>query len=265
MESIQVPYYALNGQQVANENVAMLRTKLSEFCLNQLRRLKLVTSTFGHNFDLRAGVRERAKDMAKLSRVLTRNLVKQSPYLANALTAGGRPLIEVSGADLVMRGCTYGTESHRSLARYARSVNYLCRKHSVPAELVVAAFVGDESTPASVSVGLCITVSYPTEISPLSTAQSYLDWVESNRAQLAEQGRDPDAVYSSSSLWRTASPHTWHSECFEGRLRGCGIPQLSIPERVFLHLPTALHVMHTISRKFAYASNAFTIRAGEGA
>lgn len=265
MENIQVPFYALDGNQVAAQNDAELLRKLSEFCLAQLQRLKMVTSTFSHEFQLRAGQRERSKGASKLARVLTRNIVKQAPYLANVLTAAsGGALVDAEGASLSIHACVYDYRSIQVLSRYCRLLNYHFRKAGVPALVFVDYEEPDLSeNTRTVTIRFEMIVSCPLALSPLSSPAALEAWLTDARDALAADGKDPDGVYAQAHLWRTYEPTAWHRESISARTRGGGLPSLGVFERVFLHLTEAMHVIQTISRKFAYASNAFTIRTGE--
>lgn len=265
MENIQVPFYALDGNQVAAQNDAALLRKLSEFCLAQLQRLKMVTSTFSHEFQLRAGQRERSKGAAKLARVLTRNIVKQAPYLANALTAAsGGALVDSETDSLSIEACIYDFESARVLSRYCRLLNYVFRKSKFPA-LVTTNYSESHASEGLVivSVRLYMVASCPQALSPLSSEEAYAVWLAGARDAKTASGLHPDSVYADDTLWRTYDPLTWHRDSLAARTRSAGMPSLGVFERVFLHLPEIMRVIQTISRKFAYASNAFTIRAGE--
>lgn len=270
MENIQVPFYALEGNQVAAQNDAALLRKLSEFCLAQLQRLKMVTSTFRHEFNLRASQRERSKGATKLARVLTRSIVKQAPYLANVLTeVPGGALVDSNGTSLVITACVYDHRSGQVINRYVRMLTYHLRKASVPVLVHVDPCTSGEPEEftgiRTVRLRFDLSVWCPSPLSPISSQSALDSWLSEVKGALVASGKDPDGVYANSGLWRTYEPSAWHRESLMARTRGGGLPSLGVFERVFLHLPTAMHVIQTISRKFAYASNAFTIRAGESA
>lgn len=263
MESIQVPFYATQGRYLASENDSLLRMKLRAFCSAQLRRLKMVTSTFTHVFELRGGERDRSRTMSKLSRVLLRSVIKQAPYLVHAMPDGGQPILHNDRDVLALAGTTYDTSSFPALCRYVRMLTYYCRKYRIPLSVDVQTF--SSSSPNTFVVRVEQSVHTPRE-STLMTMQGYEEWVERLTTEAVAAGRDPDCLYANPNIWDTTESSEWELTAHHMKSRG-NVPsyQQACHERIFLYLPQITQVILTLSRNFAYASSAFAIRTPEDA
>ena len=250
MEQIQVPRYALRSDYQITDYRSSLKEKLADFCTAQLRKLKLVTSTFNHRFYLREHFRFQVKGFGKLCKILERAMLKRNPALVYALRPGDdKPLLSVDGPWICLTVMTNSCDDV-SLKRYIRFLEYTLRKQGVPMQLT-----GSVSSEGVLSVKARPAVWWP---ATRQAGETYDAWVARVRAAFVANGQNPDAIFS-----RMVN---WEGIAFSNlELSTTDLNSVAVMERIFVVLPEIMQVVQTLSRKFAYASSAFAIEPAASA
>lgn len=267
METIQVPQYALDGRQLLATLRSNITEKLSTFCRNHLQRIKYVTGSFSTTLDLRSSVSTRSRSLSRLAKILYRNAVKANPALSYALSVSSSGVFSANNNGFSLTFHVYGEVMERSIPRYVRYLNYQLMKEGIPLLVREPSFIGKTSnTPAHVTVNVEMTVRYPSELHPRSSQESLEDWVRQQREALTTENKDPDGVFSATMAdrwsWISLNGLLAELSTMQSRPSGhLGMYKLACPERIVLHAPKIVQVINTISRKFAYATNAFSVTA----
>lgn len=250
MEQIQVPRYALRLNSQVTDYRSALREKLADFCMAQLRKLKLVTSTFKHPFYLREHFRLQVAGFTKLCKILERAMLKRNPALIYALRPGdSKPLLSV-GSDWVSLTVMTNSCDDISLRRYLRFLEYTLRKRGIPMQVM-----GSVSSNGVLSVKARPRVWWPTT---KAEDEPYGAWVARVQRGFVSCGRSPDAIFAATGHWESV-------EVYSLSMTPTDANHIAVMERIFTVLPEVMQVVQTLSRKFAYASSAFAVEPAASA
>lgn len=240
-----------------------MQKKLSDFCTEQLKSRKLVTSTFTHEFNLRQSIRQSTKNFNRLSKILSRAIVKEAPYLEHILVENTSNILSSSSAGLLMKGIVY-TSYRATIIRYVTYLNYLCIKQKFPASIHVA-FVqlGDDLS------SVCLTFSQSVWVPSTTvsrTNKAILQAAIQAMADIArEQGLDGNSIFRSQVRPGSVLPHwsaipsdNWCVEAAKNLGKEDICFERAAFEKIFLHIDNIIRVLMNFTRTFAYASNAFS-------
>ena len=250
MEQIQVPRYALRSYSQVMDYRSALREKLADFCMAQLRKLKLVTSTFTHRFYLHEHFRFQARGFGKLCKILERAMLKRNPALIYALRPGdSKPLLSVDGDGVSLTVMTNSCDD-TSLRRYLRFLEYTLRKKGIPMQVT-----GSVSSEGVLSVMVRPRVWWP---ATRAADEPYDAWVARVQRGFVSRGRSPDAIFAATGHWESV-------DVCHLSVAPADASHIAIMERIFVVLPEVMQVVQTLSRKFAYASSAFAVEPAASA
>lgn len=257
MRTVIVPRYATrSGIPTTDLLRSIVVSSMIDFCSRTLQELKLVASTYTYEFNIRNS-RERTfkQSMVKLSRIFERAAIKENPTLLNVMRPCDGPLLQPSTSGSVsLQAYTPRTEpgtSEVSFARYVRYCQYLAIKNKVPLSLVFSERPCTADEPHWVSVTAEIAVALPVELGVSVTRTAYEEWV---RGKL-EQGVSQDSLYN-----KVKIPYAFYSvEHVINAMLLTANPYFEpcIPEKIFLHIPSILKSIQTISRKLSYATDVY--------
>lgn len=257
MKTAIVPAYATrHGIPNTDALRSTVESLMRDFLNRTLQDLKLVASTYTYEFNIRNS-RERTfkQSMVKLSRIFERAAVKENPTLINVMRPCDGPLLQPSTSGSVsLQAYTPRTEtgtSETSLARYVRYCQYLVIKNKVPLSLVFSERSCSVDEPHWISVTAEIAVALPVELGSTVTRTAYEDWVQNK----LEQGLSQDSLFNKDKI-----PYAFYAvEHVTNTMLSCVDPYFEpcIPEKIFLHIPSILKSIQTISRKLSYATDVY--------
>jgi hypothetical protein len=261
----------VNSRAVMSHVEMMIADTLSTVGARKLKELGLVAPSYSGDMSLSHSETLSRKVCAKLVDVLQKAVQKSLPFLeyAQAITK-----------DKVSLFIPVDRDGRLGLARYARYINYLCRKNGVP---ISADFAGvstvDEQQADRVGEWNPPLAPYSLSYDRLriSLVLWYVDNLEDNSRELITLENGDFTIPSDDAFeklvsktfntqygvgWSTA--HGYSSARISGSVRGYQSPdprilRLQAMERIFFFLPEALKVLRTLSRKVAYDYRAYSL------